>query len=117
MGGHGINLFEIVTQNVARPSIIGWRNGMIRTSIERPRSLSQTHPALRDASAGSFWPLTTPNLQLPRKIVDVRIVSTVKGTKQDSCFLLAVFDKNYEALFEPGEPRTKDMVKLLPLTK
>ena len=100
MGGHGINLFEIVAQNVARPSIIGWRYGMIRTAIERPRSLSQTHPRFRNASAGSFWPTARTDDQLPRKItISVCIICTVEGREAGLCFLLTIFDKNYKNSF------------------
>ena len=52
-----------------------------------------------------------------KKIILVSIVCAVEGREEGLCFLLTIFDKNYEALFEPGEPRTGEMVKLLPLTK
>ena len=101
--------FKIITQDVAPIGIVGCRDGVIRTSIEGPSSLPQTHKRFCNASCWSFWPLATTDADLPDEVIYICIIGPIEGRVTCVCRLLASLHKNNKARFQASEsPHTTD---------
>ena len=71
---------------------------MVGATIEGSDSLAQAHPTLCNVAAGTLWPLTRSDLQLPLESFDVTFTLDEERSMLDDHFAKIKMDLGYAGL-------------------